>query len=142
MISTHGQKKSQTLQTALADRIVLPLGQADASNQALHWGLRECSPHSDRHRPDRLSHLAHGAARSKNGTQPPRICPARPRQPHAQTPDQRFARTPAADPDKLKSVETRTILPMNRTPVGLTRPSTSLVPAKEGSRGCPGQARA
>ena len=90
-------------------------------DQALHWGLRECRPHSDRHRPDRLSHLAHAADGSKNGTQPPRICPARPRQSHAQTPDQRLAQTPAADPDKLKSVETWTILPMNRTPVAQGR---------------------
>ena len=46
-------------------------------------------------------------------------------------PINRFARTPAADPDKLKSVETWTILPMNRTPVGLCRPSTSFFAASE-----------
>src|SRR5256886_13170115 len=84
------RRNRRSLQPALADRIVLPLGQADASNQALHWGLRECSPHSDRRRLDRLSHLAHGAARSKSGTQPPQISPARPRKPHAQSPQQRF----------------------------------------------------
>ena len=67
-------------------------------------------------------------ARSKNGPQPPRVRPARPRKPHAQTPDRPFARTATADPDKSKSVETRTILPMNRTAVGLSRPSTFLAP--------------
>ncbi len=60
-------------------------------NQALHRYLRECSPHSDRHRPDRLPHLAHGQARSKSGAQPTRIRPARPHQPHAQTPNQPVA---------------------------------------------------
>ena len=90
--------------------------------QALHRRLRERSPHSNRHRPDRVSHPAHGPARSKSGTQLPRICPARPHQSHAQTSDQPLARTPTADPDKLKSVETCTILPMNRTAVGQARP--------------------
>src|SRR3979409_2387375 len=115
----------------MADRVVLSLGQADASNQTLHWGLRECSPYSDRHRPYRLPDLAHGPASSKSGAQPSRICPARPHQPHAQTPDQPVARTPTADPNKLKSVETWAMLPMNRTAVGLSRPSTSLSPKKK-----------
>src|SRR3979409_122734 len=110
----------------MADRVVLSLGQADASNQTLHWGLRECSPYSDRHRPYRLPDLAHGPTRSKSGAQPSRICPARPHQPHAQTSDQPVARTPTADPDKLKSVETWAILPMNRTAVDLIRASIHL----------------
>src|SRR6202034_3240044 len=120
-----GRTDRRALQTALADRIVLSLGQADASNQALHRGLRECCPHSDRHRPDRFSHLAHGPARSNSDTQPPRICPPRPHQPHAQTPAQPFARTSTADPDPCRSVEIWTILPMNRTAVGLSGAPTS-----------------
>lgn len=81
--------------------------------------------YSDRYRTDRVSHLAHGPASSKSGTQPPRICPPRPHQPHAQTPAQPFARTSTADPDPCRSVEIWTILPMNRTAVGLSRASTS-----------------
>jgi hypothetical protein len=89
------------LQATLGHRVVFPVGQADAADQALHRHLRKRRAHSDRRRPDRLSHPAHGAGSAEYRAQPARIHAARPHKPDAKTANQPAARTASADTDKL-----------------------------------------
>jgi hypothetical protein len=64
--------------TALGDRAVLPLGQADLENYPLCRNLRERNSHSDRCRSNQLSAAAFGTGHPKDGDQPTRLCPPRP----------------------------------------------------------------
>src|SRR4030081_3324006 len=64
---------------------------------------------------------------AKDGAEPPRVRPTRAHKSHAQTSYRPAARTSSADRCKSKSVEAWPILHMNRTAVGLSRPSTSFL---------------
>ena len=83
--------------------------------------------HSDRRRADRfpasaLGRRHHASRRAK----PPRVRSTRAYQPHAQAPSRPLARSARTSQSQSKPVKLRTILPMNRTAVGLSRPSTRL----------------
>jgi hypothetical protein len=83
-----GNRNRRSLQAPLADRAVLPLGQADTQDQALPRPIRQCRAHSDRRRPHCLPAAAPGTRRPTNRPQPAWLRPPRARKPHAQTPAQ------------------------------------------------------
>src|SRR5205085_8901521 len=100
------------------------MGQADLEDQALLRNVRKCRAHPDRGGPHRLPAPAHGPGRPRDCPEPASLRPPRARQPDAQAPTRPAARTRTTAPAQYQSVELQTMLNLNRTAVGLSRPST------------------
>ena len=102
---------------------VLPLGQADPEDHPLPRHQRKCRQNPDRRRADRLFAVAPGAGRPESRHQPAAFRPPRTRQPDAQktarSPPQTRADTAAKPCPTGDPMEPR----LNRTAVGLSRPS-------------------
>src|SRR5205823_10896179 len=112
-------------QATLADRTVLPMGQADLEDQALLPNVRKCRAHPERGGPHPLPSPGHGPGRPRDCPEPASLRPPRARQPDAQAPTRPAARTRTTAPAQYQSVELQTMLNLNRTAVGLTRQSIS-----------------
>jgi uncharacterized protein DUF4372/DDE family transposase len=67
----------------LGHRAVLPLDQADAADHPLHRHQRECGPHPDRRRTDRLPAAPPRSSSPKSCREPAGLRQADPRQPYA-----------------------------------------------------------
>ena len=114
----------RSLQAPLADRAVLPGDEADAQDHSIHRKIRKRGAHPNRGRPDRLPSATRSARDQRRKSTASLTSFARARQSHAQKRPDKTSKTAAASAARLPPIPILLPHNMNRTAVGLTRPST------------------
>jgi hypothetical protein len=94
-------------------------------NPPLPRHLRKRRAHSTRRRADRIPAVANRPRLAKQGDQPAHLHPLGDTKSHAPTANRPAARHPVTDLQRSTPVEPRSMQNLNRTAVGLSRPSTS-----------------
>src|SRR5579864_123765 len=131
-----------TLQATLANRAILPVGQAHSQNSPLLWNLRKRHSHSDRGRAHRLPAAAHGAWPAEQHPEPAHLRATGQPKPNAPPLNPASSRSTAAGRRRFAPVEPQSMQNLNRTAVGSSQPSTSLSLLYRLRRGCPARGRA
>src|SRR5208282_1974352 len=120
-----GRRDRRTLQTSLADRIILSLGQAQPQNPTLPRNVRKRRAHSNRNRTDRVPAAARRPRRAERRAKPAHLHPPDRAKPHAPAFDPPTPRTAATDRQRFTSVEPQSMPNLNRTAMASCRASTS-----------------